>query len=314
MRKKVVDKPISKPTVDPDGATFTCTCCGGTWASQVSHFYKNHSPIYVANNGYVTVCKSCMEKEYLRVADLLDGDEIRAVRYMCHRYDWYFNQEIAECATPKGKQTLFSAYIQQKNPMKQYKKEFTFMDTVKEDLSNVNQFDVYAVEPDEPVKITKKMIEHWPMSTPEEQVILESHYQMLHNANPECTGNQETYIKDLCYLNMMKMHALKSNDSDSATKLMDSYQKTFKASGLKMVAETDGSENETYGVTLSLISQMTPEEYYKDKTLFRDYTGIGEYYQRFIERPVRNIVTGSQDRDPQYHVYGDVPGEEDDEK
>ena len=52
----------------------------------------------------------------------------------------------------------------------------------------------------------------------------------------------------------------------------------------------DNSNDECFGVTLATISKYTPEEFYKDKKLFEDYDELGEYYDRHICRPMKNLM------------------------
>ena len=56
------------------------------------------------------------------------------------------------------------------------------------------------------------------------------------------------------------------------------------------------------GVTLATIAQYTPEEYYKDKKLYKDFDGLGDYFDRFVKRPLKNLMTGSIERDSEYCV------------
>ena len=101
---------------------------------------------------------------------------------------------------------------------------------------------------------------------------------------------------------MLQTNALKRGDSDKYIKLTDQYSKTFTKAGLSTIQEIDNSANECLGVTLATISQYTPEEYYKDKELYKDYDKIGEYFDRFVKRPLRNLMTGTTDRDTEYFV------------
>lgn len=105
------------------------------------------------------------------------------------------------------------------------------------------------------------------------------------------------------------MKALKDSRSDDFDKFTKSYRETFKQAGLKTIQETDSSNDEVLGVTLSVISQYTPEEYYKDKKLYKDFDGLGEYITRFMARPLKNLLTGSTDRDKEYCVKGDADDE-----
>lgn len=285
---------------------YRCTCCGKEWKDGNVHFYRSFSIFYEGNNGFITECKDCIDKEYVFLVNVFEGNDIEALKHMCQRYDWYFDEHTAETIVVNGEQTKIQAYILAKRKWSQKKKDSSFADYIREVQSRRTEY----VEDDEP-KVTQEMIKRWSNAwSPREMCILEEHYKLLHRCNPNVTGNQETYIKDLCYSNLLKLKALQDKDVDTATKVMASYQKTFSSSGLKLEEEQDESEKQTLGLTLQLMSQYTPEEYYKDKTLFRDYSGIDEYLQRHIARPIMNIVAGTKDRDPVYHVYGDAEGEE----
>ena len=74
---------------------------------------------------------------------------------------------------------------------------------------------------------------------------------------------------------------------------------------MKTVQESDASNEETFVVTLAVISQYTPEEYYKDKSLYKDFDNIGDYFKRFVLRPIKNLMFGSKERDEEYYVKDD---------
>ena len=140
---------------------------------------------------------------------------------------------------------------------------------------------------------------------------LEDHDWMGKKNNPNADNNQEIFIKSLCNINMLMVRALQDGESDKYVKLTEQYSKTFTKAGLKTIQEVDNSADECLGVTLATISQFTPEEYYKDKGLYKDFDKIGEYFTRFVKRPLKNLMTGSTDRDSEYYVK-DKSGDLDD--
>ena len=150
--------------------------------------------------------------------------------------------------------------------------------------------------------ITKVMFERWGQVSTEDIIALEDHYKMLKKQNPNCDNNQEIFIKDLCYTKLLQLKSFKDGNSGDFEKYTKLYRDTFKQAGLKTVQETDASGEETLGVTLAVISQYTPEEYYKDKKLYKDFDGIGEYFSRFVLRPLKNLVLGTTERDKEYCV------------
>jgi hypothetical protein len=125
---------------------------------------------------------------------------------------------------------------------------------------------------------------------------------MLKKQNPNCDNNQEIFIKDLCYIKLQQMTAMNESnikDFDTLTKL---YRETFKQAGLKTIIETDTSSDEALGVTLAVISQYTPEEFYKDKKLYKDFDGLGDYLKRYVLRPLKNLLAGSSERDEEHSI------------
>lgn len=92
---------------------------------------------------------------------------------------------------------------------------------------------------------------------------------MLKKNNPNADNNQEIFIKDLCNINMLKIHALQNGDSKEYASLVEQYAKTFKQAGLRTIEEKDNSNNETFGVTLATISEFTPENFTKIKNYMR---------------------------------------------
>ena len=78
---------------------------------------------------------------------------------------------------------------------------------------------------------------------------------------------------------------------------------------MSAVNETDSSK--IFGVWLKDIEQYRPAEYFEDKKLYEDYDGIMEYFNKFVLRPMRNLLTGSRDFDKEFSLEEDVDcGEE----
>ena len=92
------------------------------------------------------------------------------------------------------------------------------------------------------------------------------------------------------------------NVSDNYNKLTESYRKSFKQAGLKTVEDLK-TDDECWGVWVGNVAQYTPEELYKDKNKYKDFDNLGDYYERFAVRPLKNIVFGTQDRDKEFYVH-----------
>ena len=300
------DIEISKLTYEePEKRLYYCTACGKSFKKQDSNFCKSLSPLFAGNNGYVHICKKCTDKLYYNLVDYFSKNEEKAMDRMCQLFDWYYSDEIF-AATRKisADRSRVCAYPAKINLPQYEAKGKTYVDTIADRANNVihSLDELDEMKADGQTGITKVMFERWGQVSTEDIIALEDHYKMLKKQNPNCDNNQEIFIKDLCYTKLLQLKSFKDGNSGDFEKYTKLYRDTFKQAGLKTIQETDASGEETLGVTLAVISQYTPEEYYKDKKLYKDFDGIGEYFSRFVLRPLKNLVLGTTERDKEYCV------------
>jgi len=290
---------------------YKCTCCGNSWDSQKGHFSASQSVIYQSNNGYITICNDCRDAYYYQLIDLYSGSEEKAIEHMCRQFGWIFDLDaLAASRQISNDRSRISHYLAKKNLPQTTQYGYTDIDTVKNEYIRrkgtiIESSDhLQKLKEDGQVNVSMASAERWGFGifNDEEYKILDDHYRMLKKVNPNCDSNQEIFIKDLCYTKLQQMKALKNNDFESFEKATKLYRDTFKQAGLKTVQESDSSNDETLGVTLAVISQYTPEEYYKDKKLYKDFDGLEEYIKRFLLRPLKNLILGTNDRDTEYCV------------
>ena len=101
---------------------------------------------------------------------------------------------------------------------------------------------------------------------------------------------------------MQQMKAVREGRVDDYNKLTETYRKSFTTAGLKTVREANIDEEFTIGVNAETIEKYTPAEYYKNKQLYKDHDDLGEYLDRFLLRPLRNLMHGTKDRDYEFFV------------
>ena len=286
---------------------YYCSCCGKPYSVQKNNFSKSFSPLFTGNNGYVTICNSCRDKYYLMLIDYFTGNEEKAMDRMCSIFDWFY-EDTAIASTKKISvdRSRIGAYTS-KMCMSQVKdKGTTYLDTIRDRGTDVieSKEQIEELKSDGTINISNAMVERWGLGifSTDDYKILEDHYKMLKKQNPNCDNNQEIFIKDLCYTKLQQLNAMRDKKSDDFKKFTELYRDTFKQAGLKIIQETDSSNDESLGVTLATISQYTPEEYYKDKKLYKDFDSISDYIKRFMLRPLKNLMTGSADRDKEFCV------------
>lgn len=299
--------PRSPEPFDGRKHKFQCTCCGRGFTKQNGNFQKSNDVLFQSNDGYLPWCKGCTDSYTNQMTALYCNNEEHSMKDFCQRAGWNYdvNALVASMETYSGHRdrTRIAHYAAKKNINCDGRK--TWIDTLKHNQIQ-KEYEVITTRErtkDEDVKVKGSSVDRWGLGFTEmDYKNLDDHYFMLKKNNPNADNNQEIFIKSLCNINMLMVRALQSGDAKEYGTLVEQYAKTFKQAGLKTIQETDNSSEETLGVTLAVISQYTPEEYYKDKKLYKDFDGLGDYIKRFITRPLRNLQHGTVDRDEEYCV------------
>ena len=296
--------PRSTEQFDPSRHKYKCSCCGKGFNSLKNNFQKTNSPLFQSNEGYLPWCKSCTDSYINILIGFYSQNEEHAIEHFCQQVDWVYDIEPLKCAREiSSDRSRISHYAAKKNLNVGNRK--TYFDTLKynyeQKLSEVVTSREQAKS--ENSTISASAVDRWGIGfTEQDYKNLDEHYRMLKKNNPNADNNQEIFIKDLCNINMLKIHALQNGDSKEYAALVEQYAKTFKQAGLRTVEEKDSSNDETFCMTLGFISDYTPEEFYQDRELYADFDKIGEYMERHILRPMMNLETGSDIRDTEYFV------------
>lgn len=299
--------PRSPVAFDETKHKYKCSCCGKPFTKQNGNFQKSNDVLFQANDGYLPWCKECTDKYVNQLTALFSNNEELAMKDFCQRAGWNcdVNALKASMETYSGHRdrSRISHYAAKKNLNCGGRK--TFIDTIKFDFLNRQKEVILSKEQAkaDDIAVKASAIDRWGAGLTElDYKNLEEHYKMLKKNNPNCDNNQEIFVKALCNLNMLAMKALQNDDSDKYMKLTDQYAKTFKQAGLRTIEEKDASNDETFCMTLGFISDYTPEEFYKEQTLYQDYDKFGDYIERHITRPMMNLKTGDDVRDSEFFV------------
>lgn len=301
-----VQKIVNKKDKEPN--FYICPTCGNDFPKLDGNFPASQSELHAGWKYHLPICRKCLDQLFEHYTEAYGGDEDLAIRRICEKYDIYYNIGLLNASRKITKtRSRIHNYISKAN-LVQYK-DRTFDTTLDEERNNVinsiEEFDEKKSNGE--INTTKTALKRWGIGVfaDTDYSILEEHYKMLKENNPNADNNQEIFIKSLCHLHLLMNKALKDGNLDGYTKANGEYAKTFRTAGLRIIEEKDSSNEEVVGVTLATISQYTPEEYYKDKKLYEDYDGLGDYYDRHICRPLRNLVHDENVRDKEYFVPND---------
>ena len=282
--------------------TYSCHRCGIV-TEDPKGFYRSNSLVY-GINGYMPICKDCLALLYDRYLRMYESIYL-AIKRICMIYDMYYSDKIVDACYKNNASPSISNYMQKLNTMAQYKSK-TFEDTLREgfffDMKEPST--MQSNKEVEPVSTIPESVKaRWGAGfSDEDYKALEEHYRYLKKSNPDCDSNQEIFIMDLCQTKMQQVAAMKNGRTDDYIKLTESYRKTFVQAGLKTTTETIDGSDDRWGDFSRMVSQYTPEEYYKEKKLYKDFDGLGDYFKRMLVRPLRNLKFGTTDRDEEYFV------------
>lgn len=295
-----------------DGGTAICCRCRKEKDLE-KDFYKIYSDLYTTN-GRMPICKECFTwiiEQYVTKY----GSKREAMKRVCMAFDVYYNDEIFNKI--EDDESYVGAYWKRLN-MTQYRKK-TFDSSLDEGIQisgvlydrkarNLRE-KVLAQQEAEKKKeasIDPADIKKWGAGfAKEDYEELNRHYALLKSANPRADGNQENYIMDCCRIKMHQLKASREGNLDAFQKMTELYTKNYKAGNLKSVGDGAVAEDFTIGVTAETIEKYTPAEYYKGKELYRDFDNIGEYAERHIFRPLKNIIFGTREKDYEFYVKDD---------
>lgn len=288
-----------------------CCCCSETLS--ITKYYKSYSNFY--SKGILPICKDCFGRKFGEYARVFKSNKI-AMQRMCMAFDIYFNETAFDKCDTKD-DAVVGKYFRNLNLGQHSEKSFD--DSLKDGIfefsgerkrvngvrvAYVDEYDNVQEEMDE--KINPKDIEKWGVGFDAvDYGVLNSHYKYLKKFNPNCDNNQEIFINELCSTKMQQLKAVREGRVDDYIKLTDSYRKSFQQAGLKTVQEDSKNSDDCWSQWTGIISQYTPEEYYKDKKLYEDWDSLGEYYDRMAVRPLKNLQLGTNERDREYYVHDD---------
>jgi len=281
---------------------YRCSCCGKEWITQKGHFSKTKSPLYHANNGYINICNDCRDSYYYQLIPFFNGDETLAIDRMCSLFDWYLNENgLSASKQTSDDRSRIASFLSKKN-LGQANTGDTYLDTIKEkliaELKTINSIE--DVEEESEYTITPKMIKFWGSGyEPKALQALQGYYDELIKL---CEGKpdvkKQKMMKNLCLLEYQMQINIQSG-KDIGT-LSNSYKSLFESAGLK--ADEADVTNDSFGKWIMDIEKYSPAEYYQDKKKYHDFFGIVEYIERFMFRPLKNLMFGTKESDPEYWI------------
>ncbi len=323
--KRQLKKPIT-PKVNKDAKPseieprvvsdeeYRCTCCGHKYKKQEGNFNRSKSPIYKGNNGYLSICQRCVAELYEQYVKFYDNDEDAAAERICQIADMYFDpdiwaisRKISESRNGKSRNRI-STYVSKLN-LAHMGAGTTYSDTLirrwESDVANAAT--VADVKENGDIETPANVVRRFGTGFDAgDYDSLQYEYQnwVDRYGDPIDKRQEELYIS-ICYMKLNIQKLLQKGDSNIGT-AANNYKTQIEAATTEIEDRKKKAEAEKQlspiGEMIRDIEEYCPAEYYRDKKLYFDFDHLREYIERFMTRPLRNLLTGSKELDKEFSL------------
>lgn len=283
-----IDK-IKKPTES------YCVGCGRMY--EIDNFYKSINPWHATE--VVPYCKDCCKdiaQAYIKQTGTLESGiwascaEI-GIPFMKDAYDMFYNKVQNLKSTPTSSFNYLGTYVACLSIKRAQKIRWkTFVDSDK----GFNEVKGIRKE-EEVLKLdTERFQLDWGEHDQDgDYEFLEYKYD-IYTEGIALSPAQETLYRQLCLVELTKREKEKKNESTKEEQGMilalmaklkiDQFSNSDKSLVERMIESQ-----------IAQIEETEPAELYDQKELYADYCGIGDYWDRNILRPLKNLIAGNKD-------------------
>jgi len=272
-----------------------CVGCGRTY--EIDNFYKSINPWHAT--GVLPYCKECcksISQHYLKQMGSMEATifvtsaEI-GVPYIKDAYDMYYTKLQGMQNKPGSNYNYIGNYITClgiKRGQKERWKTFADTDASFNELCSVKKEEqVFKLD-------EERFVLDWGDHDKEDYEFLEYRYDVYTNG-VSLTPAQETLYRQLCLVELSKRSKEKKHETtDTEQKMIlglmaklkiDQFADSAEKSLIEQLLETQIKEME----------EKEPAELYDQPQLYKDFCGIGTYWNDNILRTLKNLLAGSKD-------------------
>lgn len=227
--------------------------CGSSYkARSARYFPKSYgSPLWVGYDGYIPVCKSCLETLYENYYTKLKN-ESAALRRVCMKFDYYYSPIISQKAkqdrekdstnlSESGKSLIFY-YLdilgRQEYQSKNYDNTIAEDQIARQAIIDPGDIEVasqYIEDLDEESdrNLTQNLIYFWgPGFNPDECLALQEDYEDWKTRYIIDSKAREQLVKEACKTKLLMSRSLKEGNTEQYSKLSDLWKKNMDAAEL----------------------------------------------------------------------------------
>ena len=260
-----------------------CDSLSGNHTTEAD-FYKSYS--IFEKNGRQHICKDCI-KEFVYDED--GKVDMENFKIILRKLDLPFIKEVFESSVADKNETVGMYF---KNIALNYK-TYTWDDS---------DADINEYIDEETHKLTdSELLKKWGKFPLEDLKWLEADYEDWY-ANHDCSLLSTRKLIKLICLKELEVQRMKEQgiDTDKKEKALLDLLNSGNLTPRTMQLTNQDESQQAFGVWLRDIEKNRPAEYFEDKKLYHDYDGIMDYINRFLFRPMKNLISNSRDFDKEF--------------
>ena len=261
----------------------------------ITEFYTSYDTTFYAN-GKFNICKNCM-KEYIYSNDQINLINFKTILRIFNIP--YFEKEF-KSAMESNNETI-GTYM--KNLALNHK-DAIWLDSDDMEGKNVDIVNEGFTDRD--------LVKRWGYGfTMDELQWLEENYHEW-TTHHECDKLSIQRLVQMICIKELEIRNARQNGkpTDKLEKALMELMNNSNLTPRNMSAVNESDSSKIFGIWLKDIEQHRPAEYFKDKKIYHDFDGIGDYFERFILRPMKNLLVGTREFDKEFTIEDDNGGDE----
>ena len=278
-----------------EGIELKCLRCKKYKLNDMNAYVSRSS---IDFNGHMHICKKCVTQIYNLYFN--HSQDIRAsILKTCRKIDVAFYNGIVDMTITQSQKTdthIFQIYMQKLNSLGTKmgyggncfdEGEYILTKAEKEDIVE----DEYMIE--------SAIV--WGDNRPvEDYKYLDNRLHAYFNMMDEdiVTESDMVLLRNICQEELTIRRKRENNESIASN--LKTLQDLMQSANIRPtdIKNANASANaDTFGKWIEEIEKNEPAEFFENKELFEDFDGIGEYLQKYILRPLKNLITGTKDLD-----------------
>jgi hypothetical protein len=262
--------------------------------------FFNAVDVVLDKNGLMSVCIDCMVEKYNSIYQV-EHTLGRSLLRTCRLFNVAYDPKVVETVERR-----MDTAMKAKSPSP-YGAIGYYMNSIRK--PGMNETSLTFVEPDatalqsglkdgEVVPGTKDYLEDmWGQGYSfEDYQFLEKELSEWKETHKSDTKAEMTLLKEICHKVLeIRKKRLSGDAPATAIKELQELMKTASIDPAKSNSAGIGKSMDAFSSFIKKIEETEPASYYKDKGLFDDFDNLDFYFKKYVQRPLKNFITGSRD-------------------